>query len=666
MSSSPGTRRRRRDDDDDDVDDATTTTTTCAGGAARMRAVGATLVARASTSGRLGTAARRRRDARRCARDDDGTRARSREATRTSSLDAEEARADSTRDAFGRERLPWRASAKRAAAAAWDDDDDEGAMGRDSEVGAMTAVRLGNASAFVGWEVYLDDDPETLVGVVSDAAAMSSRGGEETEDEDEDDDDDDDGMKTLEAVATVTMDDGDGLSEEEAAFLSRLNDSLSVRIERDDDEAFDSDEAFLLLVEGLHETTLGERPLHYIPFVPSMFPRWIPNSQALFLDPPAGLLDLALREVQLNELRSDLSPFCKMLGADTYGMPRRLSMINQGQKDLVKRVEALGDWREVAIELDLKPDAAPWYYWDNIDNVEDALLKLVDAFWFEEMDGEETFWYNDISGALRLEPPTSGDGGGLDVPVMPTMAHLVEARRWDLHHAVVLHGGYRIVARELGWQRSRQIENRHLLSFEAFSEEILELIDDESLVDIGLRPGQLPCARQLEEIGRDDLIKFVKHHGGFSAVSKKLNLQPSRASREVYPTVRVLAKALRAFALEHDITVPVTPRRTEKKIVLLPSAIDLISNDRNDLRAAMEKFPSKDIAVAGNMKMRHARMTYAEAQMELRKWKFEAGSRSIFQNWCRAGNKPWNMPVNPQPYYKKQGTWVSWRDFMCE
>ena len=533
-------------------------------------------------------------------------------------------------------------------------------------MGAMTAVRLGNASAFVGWEVYLDDDPETLVGVVSDAAAMSSRGGEETEDEDEDEDDDDDGMRTLEAVLTVAMDDGDGLSEEERAFLSRLNDSLSVRIERDDDEAFDSDEAFLLLVEGLHETTLGERPLHYVPFVPSMFPRWIPNSQALFLDPPAGLLDLALREVQLNELRSDLSPFCKMLGADTYGMPRRLSMINQGQKDLVKRVEALGDWREVAIELDLKPDAAPWYYWDNIDNVEDALLKLVDAFWFEEMDGEETFWYNDISGALRLEPPTSGDGGGLDVPVMPTMAHLVEARRWDLHHAVVLHGGYRIVARELGWQRSRQIENRHLLSFEAFSEEILELIDDESLVDIGLRPGQLPCARQLEEIGRDDLIKFVKHHGGFSAVSKKLNLQPSRASREVYPTVRVLAKALRAFALEHDITVPVTPRRTEKKIVLLPSAIDLISNDRNDLRAAMEKFPSKDIAVAGNMKMRHARMTYAEAQTELRKWKFEAGSRSIFQNWCRAGNKPWNMPVNPQPYYKKQGTWVSWRDFMCE
>ena len=631
---------------------------------------GGRVVARASTSGRVETP--RRYDATPSGRRGRGEGRPGRAATRvhhrsrreihvssSASSSAEDAFPESL-DAFGRERLPWRASAKHAAAAAWDDDEEDEAddASDDASDGVMTVVRLGNASAFVGWEVYLDDDPETLVGVVSDVAAMSSRGGE---DEDEAGDG---GVETNVRGVVTTTDDGDGLSEDERAFLSRLDDSLSVRSPYDD-EAFDSDEAFLLLVEGLHETTLGERPLHYVPFVPSMFPRWIQNSQALFLDPPAGLLDLATREVQLNELRSDLLPFCKMLGADTYGMPQRLSMMNQGQKDLVRRVEALGDWREVAIELDLKPDAAPWYYWDNIDNVEDALLKLVDAFWFEETDGEESFWYNDISGALRLEPPTSGDGGGLDVPVMPTMAHLVEARRWDLHHAVVLHGGYRTVARELGWQRSRQIENRHLLSFEAFSEEILELIDDESLIDIGLRPGQLPCARQLEEIGREDLIKFMKHHGGFSAVSKKLKLQPSRASRDAYPTVRVLAKALRAFALEHDITTPVTPRRMDKKVVLLPSAIELMSNDRNDLRTAMEKFPSEDIAAAGNMKMRYTRMTYAEAQAELKKWKFEEGSRSIFQNWCRAGNKPWNMPVNPQPYYKKQGSWVSWRDFMC-
>ena len=54
-------------------------------------------------------------------------------------------------DAFGRRRLPWRERERDDV-----DDDDDGSMD--------DGVRLGNASAFMGWEVYLDDDPETLVG----------------------------------------------------------------------------------------------------------------------------------------------------------------------------------------------------------------------------------------------------------------------------------------------------------------------------------------------------------------------------------------------------------------------------------------------------------------------------------------------------------------------
>ena len=64
-------------------------------------------------------------------------------------------------DACGREPLPWR---------------DGGDETRDG-------VRLGHASAFIGWEVYLDDDPETLVGVVADVAAMSAADEDEEEEE---------------------------------------------------------------------------------------------------------------------------------------------------------------------------------------------------------------------------------------------------------------------------------------------------------------------------------------------------------------------------------------------------------------------------------------------------------------------------------------------------
>ncbi|OUS49492.1 hypothetical protein BE221DRAFT_65090 [Ostreococcus tauri] len=413
-------------------------------------------------------------------------------------------------------------------------------------------VRLGNASAFMGWEVYLDDDPETLVGVVTDVASTGGalRGDAEAETSERTrvSDDGDEGGKTV---------DGETLNEDERAFLRRLDDALFVD-EAYDDDAFDSDEEFLLL-----------------------------------------------------------------------------------------------------------PDAAPWYYWDNIDNLEQALLKLVDAFWFEEMDGDETFWYNDISGALRVDPPVDGDGGGLDVPVMPTMANLVEARRWDLHHAVVLHGGYRAVAKELGWQQARRMENRHLLSFETLRDEILELLEDESLVAHGLRPGQLPCAAQLEEIERDDLVKFIRVHGGFGVVAKRLKLELSKWGRVKYPTAVAAATALRQFSLEHNITTRASPR-LNKVIVFVPSDTELFKHGRNDLRHALRLFTPRVIADVGKMSLRQSRMSYEEARVEMRSWKFETGKRSVFLNWCKAGNKPWNMPKDPQVYYSKSGDWVSWEDFMLE
>lgn len=117
----------------------------------------------------------------------------------------------------------------------------------------------------------------------------------------------------------------------------------------------------------------------------------------------------------------------------------------------MKCVEVFGDWCEVVLELDLKLDVASWYYWDNIDNLEDALLKFVDVFWFEEMDGDDVFWYNDISGVLRVIFLIDGDGGGLDVLVMLIMGNLMEARRWDLYYVVVFYGGYCVVVKEFGW-----------------------------------------------------------------------------------------------------------------------------------------------------------------------------------------------------------------------
>ena len=74
----------------------------------------------------------------------------------------------------------------------------------------------------------------------------------------------------------------------------------------------------------------------------------------------------------------------------------------------------LGDWSSVALALGFESSRKPDGYWENIDLVRDALLELVDAFWFEETDEEtgQTFFYNDVSGALTFDPPRRRAAGG--------------------------------------------------------------------------------------------------------------------------------------------------------------------------------------------------------------------------------------------------------------
>ena len=124
------------------------------------------------------------------------------------------------------------------------------------------------------------------------------------------------------------------------------------------------------------------------------------------------------------------------------------------------------------------------------------------------------------------------------------------------------------------------------------------------------------------------------------------------------------ARALREFAVENNITTTASPRLSKKIVVFVPSDAELYKAGRSELRHALRVYTPQVIAEVGRMSLRQSRLTYKEAQAEMRSWKFETGKRSLFSNWCKAGNKPWNMPENPQVYYTKRGDWVSWEDFM--
>jgi hypothetical protein len=315
-----------------------------------------------------------------------------------------------------------------------------------------------------------------------------------------------------------------------------------------------------------------------------------------------------------------------------------------------------------------KPDG----YWENIDFLRDALLQLTHAFWFEEMDeeSEEIFWYNDISGALSFEPPTEASGGGLDAPVMPSVADVLEARRYDVHHAILLHGGYKEVAGRLGWMQKRTSENRHLLQFATLRREMLEFLE-EAGEELDVPPGRLPTAATLTGAGREDLVQGVKWHGGFVRVARRLGLLNSRAAE--LTDVAVAAAAFRDFARAHDVPALHDGAR------IMPTNEQLIAHGRHYMRWALRIHDRASIVELAGLHdpnaanpntggARKRRLKYDDARRYMREKVNDVAppltSARRFREWCEAGRRPWFIPALPSEYYSKRGEWRGWDDFL--
>jgi len=455
----------------------------------------------------------------------------------------------------------------------------------------------------------------------------------------------------------------------------------------------------------------------YIPFAPALFPKMIPMKKILFIDPPVGLLrgrggrdafdaegdsldDSELKEA-LDQLKFDLMPYARTLGDNHYGMPSKRSLEKENRKDLIKRVEKLFgyDWLTMAVLLDFEPFRKPFYYWDNIENLADELRALVHAMWFEQDDmsasgsGEDdddqrTFWYNDISGAISFAKPDEDDHDRH--MVMPTRRDLIDARRWDLHHAVVLHGGYGAVAKTLKWPRARWAEDRHLLNFDIFSKELLDCMEneifdqdedeDDEVSDERMKnkkigaSTRLPSALELRNVGRDDLARHMVEHGGPVTVAKRMRMKPGkgawiRARREndvnsfkIY--LKTLAEDVRTFAKEQ--------RKSQKDVLYMPTDEELINAGRHDLRYRVKEIGSATVAKYAKLQNRTEKMSLAEARAflheeSLQRKYFRDGKRVEFVHFVKeeTGKRmPWNMPRDPMRFYRQREEWVSWEHFL--
>ena len=587
---------------------------------------------------------------------------------------------------------------------------------------------LEDAAFFLGWRV-VDVNTGAVVGVVKHALAMAggevvAQLGDEEEDEhdapagdfffspgdeddDEDDRDDDEDPWDDEEEEEEEDDweviyegeDGDGISSLGSGEGDEWNGAAS---SSESFDSFDDDGApplsVVLRVRGEREVSgaggaVNLTPVvHLVPLVAALFPRWNPETRTVVVDPPAGLYDLGTRQSEILALRRDLLPYCSSVSATEMGMPQRRTLLRADRDDLVSRVSALGDWSSVALMLGFESSRKPDGYWENRDLLRDALLKLIHAFWFEEVDEDtgQTFFYNDISGALSFEEPNVESGGGLDVPVMPAMADVLEARRWDVHQAILLHGGYKEVAAALGWMQKRTSENRHLLQFSALAREMEGFIE-ESAEELGIPEGRFPSEGMLLECDRDDLVQGVKWHGGFVRVARRMGRLNYHASK--LTEVTAAAKAFKEFASEQRAktmdeandrkatTKTRTTTRGDDKIArlldtpVMPTESELLGAGRHDMRWALRIHNRERLAEEAGLadpnranpatgKPLKMRLGYAEARRFMRAQKPRLASARRFRDWSAEGNRPWFIPADPKAYYSERDAWVTWEDFL--
>ena len=150
-------------------------------------------------------------------------------------------------------------------------------------------------------------------------------------------------------------------------------------------------------------------------------------------------------------------------------MPTRAQLETAGHATLAADIAAAGGFASVATALGLRARRRPDGFWDNLGTLDEELSLFVAANWVElgaAGAGPTTrrggrYYYNTATSRVRWDPPIEptvvelDDAGttlvveGDDSRLMPSRTAVLAAGRYDLHHAVEYHGGYR-AARE-GW-----------------------------------------------------------------------------------------------------------------------------------------------------------------------------------------------------------------------
>jgi len=379
-----------------------------------------------------------------------------------------------------------------------------------------------------------------------------------------------------------------------------------------------------------------------LPLVDSVVVKVDPKSCMVGVKPPEGLLEISgviqQGTIVREDLRRKLLALCEAAAAnpsDEFGrrqatraargqqflMPSAAWLRAQGEGELLSTITRVGGPLHIGNELGFHC-RKPQGYWDDVDILEDCLGEYVAQQWVRQdslvearqfarvlrgADGEEEFGPGGEEEAEELDSSLAGEleeevyinlltleicdgplsyeqaSAGYVEPQlgrhMPRREELQSAGRWDLHNAIMAHGGYIQVAEELDRQpgRSRATPPTAYAQFESLLSE-LELIAEE----LGER--RMPTNTELLAMGRSDLRRAIARHGGASVVAQRADMPTKHSAKGRWDSIDHLAAELRRFNQQHRIHGRM-PKRKE-----------LLEAGRGDLRYALGKFGASNVA----------------------------------------------------------------------
>lgn len=292
---------------------------------------------------------------------------------------------------------------------------------------------------------------------------------------------------------------------------------------------------------------------HIIPLVHPIVVGLDPQRRQVSILPPPGLLELGFRQCWLEELREELLPLCPQGRRRPGGplmplMPSQQQLLQAGRWDLVKAIREGGGLLTVARELGLSSRRVPNGFWENSENLEQAIAEFLHHPAAPESQGPQAIANH--AGVSEEEPlPGEAEEQGLGktgqddllTRRMPRRREVLAAGRYDLHHAIELCGGYKEVARQLGRKPSTRALDR-LAAREAAGQQVLKVMRER-----GLR--QFPRTSDLEAWHLHDLLHDVKRAGGPKAVAQAIGVALSRHTRGQWTDVKVAARAIKAYIL---------------------------------------------------------------------------------------------------------------------